>query len=627
MVSTFRLLGTLLVSVVACNAFAAELSAHDSPFHTTQDVFRIAFKSHLITVSSMQTRFSFVLACAFVITSIIAYSQPTGRTNSELNNYPLGPDSMPQPGVPEGQQFSFTFENSGIFPGTSRTITVYIPAQYSGEKPACVYVGLDRLGFRVPTVFDNLIHKGEMPVTIAIGVSSGTVASVKEGVNPRFNRSFEFDGLNDSLARFLTEEIFPEVERRKTPGGLPIKLSKDPNDRCTGGGSTGGIAAFTLAWERPDQFRRVFSAIGTFVGMRGGDRYPVIVRKTDPKPIRVFQQDGENDQWLGGPEVGDWWMGNQSLDRALEFAGYDHRHVWGTGTHNGRHATSIFPDAMRYLWKDWPEPIKARTADTKNVMLNWILDPEASWERVSAAGDACDHLAVNPKGEVFFQDTAAKVTRKLGLDGSISRASDIPSDRAFGFTADGEVATVDDLNVNCLTVTSRGDIYATTEEAGLVWLIKKNGSKFVIDEGLQSPTGIALSPDGLWLNVMESQSHWGYIYRVKPDGLVDLKQRFFWAHVPDWADQTEAGNMFMDRDGRPYVATNMGVQVFDRNGRSRGILPMPMPDGRATSVCFGGEGMKTLYVTSGGRLYKRSMKAVGAPSFLEPIELPGWRGG
>ena len=354
-----------------------------------------------------------------------------------IDSYEPGPESKPQTGVPQGKTFSFTFEGSRLYPGTVRTITVYVPAQYKGDKPACVYVGLDALGFGVPVVFDNLIHKGEMPVTIAVGISSGVVSSKHDTENPRFNRSYEFDSLNDSLAQLIDGEIFPEVERRQTPDGQPIKLSRDPNDQCAGGASTGGVAAFTLAWERPDLFRRVFSAIGTFVGMRGGDRYPVLVRKTEPKPIRVFLQDGENDQWMGGPEVGDWWMSNQTLDRALEFAGYEHQHMWGTGPHSDSHATAIFPDAMRFLWKAWPKPLQPRTAKTQNALLHEILDPDAAWQWVSDAGTACDRLAVNPLGEIFFHDTAAKRTRKLGTDGAIGDEPAIPSDRACAFAPDG----------------------------------------------------------------------------------------------------------------------------------------------------------------------------------------------
>lgn len=221
----------------------------------------------------------------------------------------------------------------------------------------------------------------------------------------------------------------------------------------------------------------------------------------------------------------------------------------------------------------------------------------------------------------------AKVTQKLSLDGKVSKAVEIPIDRAFGFTAEAKAVIAEDVNVSCLTVTDRGDSYATKATTGEVWLIKSDRSKTLLDKGLKAPTAISLSPDGLWLMVMESQSHWGYIYRVKTAGDVGLKQRFFWSHVPDWAEASGAGNMCMDRDGRPYVATHMGVQVFDRNGRSRGILPMPMPNAGAMSVCFGGERMDTLFVTSGGKIYKRQMKAIGAPSFIKPIKLPSWGGG
>ena len=215
--------------------------------------------------------------------------------------------------------------------------------------------------------------------------------------------------MNDTLPRFIVDEGFPQrLEQHQTPDGPAIKLSSDPNDRCTGGASTGGIAAFNCAWQRPDQFRRVFSAIGTFVCMRGGDQLPVLVRETDPKPIRVFQQDGSNDEWMGGPEVGDWWIGNQSMDRALEFAGYEHMHAWGDGVHSGKHGTAVFPDAMRYLWKDWPKPVEAHPDKSGNVMLKWVDDPASTWELVNDAGDVgLDHGRRSGRGS-FFQKRAAR---------------------------------------------------------------------------------------------------------------------------------------------------------------------------------------------------------------------------
>ncbi len=330
------------------------------------------------------------------------------------DNYVLGPDSQPHPSVAAGKTIKFNLTDSRIFPGTTRTITVYVPAAYQGDKPACVYVGLDGLGFNAATVFDNLIAQHAVPVTIGIGVSPGEVASASPPENPRFDRSFEFDSLNDRLARFLIEEVLPEVERHPGPDGRAIRLSKDPNDRAIGGGSTGAIAAFTVAWERPDAFHRVFSAIGTYVGMRGGEQYYVLVRKTEPKPLRIFMQDGLHDEWPGGPEMGDWWMSNQTMNRALEFAGYDVRHVWGAGTHNGSQAAAVFPEAMRWLWRDWPAPIRA--GPPGNPVLKSILQPGEEWQ---VTGDSCvSGLASNPDGQI----RCGQAPLAFGADGRLYQA-------------------------------------------------------------------------------------------------------------------------------------------------------------------------------------------------------------
>src|SRR5438034_434253 len=193
----------------------------------------------------------------------------------------------------------------------------------------------------------------------------------------RFNRSYEYDGLGDNYARFLLEELLPEVEKKKTADGRPIRLSKNGNDRCIGGASSGAICAFTAAWERPDAFRRVFSAIGTYVGLRGGDRYPTLIRKYEPRGLRVFLQDGANDLNIYG---GDWWMANQMMERALAFSGYEVQHAWGEGGHSGNHGTAIFPDVMRWLWKDWPQPVKG--GPTRNDTLNALLVPGEDWQLV-----------------------------------------------------------------------------------------------------------------------------------------------------------------------------------------------------------------------------------------------------
>jgi hypothetical protein len=493
---------------------------------------------------------------------------------------------------------------------------VYIPAAYSGEKPACVYVGLDGLGFNAAAVFDNLIAQHAMPVTIGIGVSPGSVASASPPDNPRFDRSLEFDSLNDQLARFLIEEVLPEVERRPTPDGHPIKLSSNPNDRAIGGGSTGAIAAFTVAWERPDEFRRVFSAIGTYVGMRGGEQYYVLVRKTEPKPLRIFMQDGVHDEWPGGPEMGDWWMSNQTMNRALEFAGYDVRHIWGAGTHNGSQAAAVFPEAMRWLWRDWPSPLRAGAPG--NPVLKSILQPGEDWR---VAGDGCESgLASNPQGEMQCDQAAGAVALAFGADGGRYMA------RAEGGVKVADRASIlgEDLKIRNLTVRNNGDLYAVTPDE--LWLIRANGEKVKLDQGLKGAAGVAVSPDGLWLFVTQSLSRTGLSYRVRGDGTVDARAPFYDFDVPAWADDSGAAGISMDRDGRAYVATRMGVQVFDRNGRVAAILPLPA-NVAATSLCFGGHDFDTLYVAGGGKVYRRKLHIEGAPPWAAPAKLPPWGAG
>src|SRR5215216_837020 len=331
-------------------------------------------------------------------------------------DYPLSADSKPQPDVPKGEVLKFSFERSKIFPGTVRDYWIYVPAQYSPDKPACVYVNQDGIQWQAPTVFDNLIYKKEMPITIGVFVMHGRVAAADgNAALDRFNRSYEYDGLGDNYVRFLVEELLPEVETKKTSDGRPIRLSHDGNDRAIGGSSSGAICAFTAAWERPGEFSRVFSAIGTYVGLRGGDRYPTLIRKFEPKPIRIFLQDGSQDLNIYG---GDWWMANQTMERALVFAGYEVQHVWGDGAHNGNHGASIFPDAMRWLWKNWPQPVK--TGQSKNNTLDAILFPGEGWQLVAQGYEFTDAPAVNAKGEVFFNDVPNSKTYKVGLDGKVN---------------------------------------------------------------------------------------------------------------------------------------------------------------------------------------------------------------
>ncbi len=268
------------------------------------------------------------------------------------DDYQLGPDSRPQE-LPRGEVRKGTFTDSKIFPGTTRDYWVYVPSQYNAAKPACLMVFFDGGGmvkpegpYRVPVVFDNLIAKKEMPVTVAVFVNPGVFKATEPGAKDRSNRSFEYDSLGDANVRFLLEELIPEA----TKG---LNITKDPAGWAVCGNSSGGIAAFTAAWERPEAFRKVVSHIGSFTNIRGGYVYPALVRKSksEPKPLRVFLQDGAND--LDNLH-GNWPLANQDMAAALKFAGYDYEFVFGDGGHNGKHGGSIFPDTKRWLWRDWP---------------------------------------------------------------------------------------------------------------------------------------------------------------------------------------------------------------------------------------------------------------------------------
>lgn len=268
------------------------------------------------------------------------------------DDYTLGPDSQPQ-SVPRGEVRQATFTASKIFPGTTRDYFVYVPKQYDPSKPASLMVFFDGQNFiksdgqfRVPVVFDNLIAQQQMPVTIAIGVTPGVIPPTLPGAKPRANRSFEYDSLGDANARFLLEELLPEA----TKG---LNITTDPAGRAICGNSSGGIAAFTVAWERPEAFGKVVSHIGSFTNIRGGHVYPALIRKTKPaKPLRVFLQEGSND--LDNLH-GNWPLANQDMAAALKFAGYDHTFVLGDGGHSGKHGGAIFPETLRWLWRDWPK--------------------------------------------------------------------------------------------------------------------------------------------------------------------------------------------------------------------------------------------------------------------------------
>ncbi len=467
--------------------------------------------------------------------------------------------------APRGEIQKHSFDAGAVFPGTTRDYWVYVPRQYDPAKPACLFVCQDGVQYDAPRVFDELIEREEIPVLIGVFVTPGRVKATSDEALDRFNRSFEYDGLGDGYARFLIDELLPAVETLKTEDGRPIRLSRDPNDRAIAGSSSGAVCAFTAAWERPDSFRRVFSAVGTYVGLRGANEYPTLIRKYEPKPLRVFLEDGSNDLNIYG---GDWWMANQEMERALTFAGYEVAHAWGDGPHSSKHATEIFADAMRWLWRDHPEPIQAGNGSQQ---LQEILIPGEGWEEV--ARDVAAEALGDARGNGIARHDGVRFTVRPGAGANSA------SDRV---------------------IEARGP----------------QGSPVVSDAGIREVAAMALSPDQTLLYVADRASRWVYGFQIQPDLTLRYGQKFHHLHVDDDARDAGTTGMVVDRDGRLYVATRMGIQICDQAGRVVAIVPAP--GGPAVGVAFGGSDFDLLYVATRDAAYRRRVKPRGS----SPLDAP-----
>ncbi len=521
------------------------------------------------------------------------------------DDYPLTEDSKAQPGVPKGEvkgPFKWT---SDIFPGTVRDYWIYVPAQYDASKPACLVVVQDGLSrardWKLVEALDNLIHKKEVPVMLGLFISPGVVPAPHANAEARYNRSFEYDALGDRYARFLIEEMLPEVKKS-------YNFSDDPNDRMICGASSGAICAFNVAWERPDQFRRVYSTIGTYVGLRGGHEFSMLVRKTEPKPIRVFLQDGSNDLNI---YAGGWWTANQDMLAALEWAGYDVNHAWGDGGHTGKHGAAITPDVLRWLWRDYPQPIEARPVRGEQRFT--VLIPGEGWQLVSEGHQFTEGPAVNEAGEVFFTDLRTSQIFKVGLDGKVSLfASDTGEANGLTFDADGRLyacangrkqivaydpdgsreVILEDVNSNDAVAMQEGG-YFTDPTNQRVYHVNNEGLARIVDEGIARPNGIALSPDRTLLYVADTRGQFVYSFQAQPDGSLKFKQPFFHLHLPYGKTDSGADGMAVDTDGRLYVATHLGVQVCDQPGRVNLIISKPQ-DAWLSNVKFGGRELNEL---------------------------------
>jgi gluconolactonase len=558
---------------------------------------------------------------------VVALGMLAGPAAAQTD-YPLGPDSERHAGVPSGTVTKHAW-TSRIFPGTQRDYWLYVPAQYRAEAPAALMVFQDGGRFvaedgrwRLPIVFDNLIAKGEIPVTIGLFVDPGILPARSPEEQARYNRSFEYDGLGDRYARFLIEELIPEVAKTHA-------ISSDPNLRGLGGSSSGGICAFTAAWSRPDAFRRVLSFIGSYTGLRGGDGYATLVRKTEPKPIRVFLQDGSRDLDIYS---GNWWIGNQGLASALDYAGYDVRFVEGDRGHDAIHGSAVLPDALRWLWRDWPKPIvpaRGKPGAERHYATE-IVDPAApEWQVVAQGQGAIRGLTASRDGDVYFSDAQAirKLAHAAAAVSVFIAATDV---RSLAFAADGRrlfaaldgpsgIAAFDAAGHRSLLDARGPGADLVVNAQGTVWMTDSLHRRVVFGDARPRPGAalenaeaagtLALSPDQSLLAVADPDGRAVWSYQIAPDGTLHDGQPFFRVE-PSEGGSAALGGMAVDSEGFLYVASAVGVQVFDQPGRLTAILSGP-PGAVVSHVVFGGPDLDTLYVAAGDKLFRRGVRRKG----------------
>jgi enterochelin esterase family protein len=564
----------------------------------------------------------------------------------------LGPDSLVRaPGVPAGRVEAFQFDDSKVFPETRRDAWVYLPAQYDGSKPAALMVFQDGHAYvstnkdmRVPIVFDNLIARGEMPVTIGLFVNPGhrgADAPPAEGWGNRNNRSFEYDSLGDAYVRFLLEELIPAVTNR-----WKLNLSSDPARRALCGMSSGGICAWTAAWERPDQFGLVLSHIGSFTDIRGGHVYPALIRKTERKPIRVFLQDGAND--LNNLH-GNWPLANQAMASALEFMGYDVRFVFGEGAHNGRDGGAILPDSLRWLWRPAlaapPAPL-TRDNLAGDEALSKVLPSGEGWELVGEGyaftDAACRDGAGNfyfadlPKGTLYRVETTntGKATPSLwlGPGPKVSGMKFGPDGRLYAcvqgegtndlksiIRIDPDTRAITTLAVdvapNDLVVTRTGWVYFTDTDAGTVVRVPTGAHDMSkpppVAGGIRAPNGIGLSPDERFLLVSEYRGTNGWSFLLADDGTLRGGEPTMTLRSPVGKPDSGGDGMAVDAAGRAWITSHVGIQFFDATGRLSGVLPRPQDKG-TVSCALAGPRSDYLYVCSSDKIYRRRLLPVAA---------------
>jgi sugar lactone lactonase YvrE len=581
----------------------------------------------------------------FALFLLVVFAVALLPAQNDYNNYPLGPDSQVQPGVPKGAVTHYVLKPGRFYPGTPHNYAIYVPAQYDASKPTPFMIFLDgsqALGnsMRVPTVFDNLIARHEIPPMIGIFVDSGMLPALSDNDQNRYERIFEYDSLSPRFSRFLLEELIPAVAAR-------YNLSTSPDDRALSGVSTGAVGALMAAWNRPDQFHRVLSFIGTYVDMKGADHLPALIRKTEPKPIRIFMQDGSHDHIVAAEPYGvhfsgSWPINNEIMYQALQYAGYDVKLVMGTGTHSTKQAGAIMPDALRWLWRGYPAPIAVHENPARHEP-GW--DPagkpfetvfiDKPWQQIAGNYTSAISPVSDKAGNVFFYDSRAKQIDKAAPDGSVTvfkrnvngvsalrvgadgrlYAAEPALRRIVVFGANAEENTIArNVEAHDITVTQKGAIYFTNQANRTIDAVDSSGRVRITygGESMAIPAGVTLSPDQAFLIVTDAQSRYSWSFQIAADGSLTNGEPFYRLEMPEDGWMSQAVDTREDSTGQVYFATPLGIQVCMPNGRVEEILNAPKPGGAVSSIEFAAGNPAWLYAVEDGKIYRRPVKVTPA---------------
>ncbi|HNC23610.1 MAG TPA: alpha/beta hydrolase-fold protein [Opitutaceae bacterium] len=546
-------------------------------------------------------------------------------TREELAaEFPLGPDSLPQPGVPCGRIEPFTPPASRVFPGTVRDCWIYVPAQYDPSTPACVLIvqdGAEHLKperrWHIPTVLDNLIHRQEIPVTIGVFINPGTIPAAVTGARARDNRSFEYDSRGDAYARFLLEEILPEVARR-------YRLRSDAGSRCLMGGSSGAVCAFNAAWERPREFGRVLSIVGSYTALRGAHDLPLLVRITEPKPLRVFLQSGANDLRVF---AGDWWTANLEMLSALTYAGYEVEHVWAEHAgHDEFHGSMVFPAALRWVWRNHPAPISAGANSLQP--LQKFLCPGEGWQLVPGDYERAAAITADSRGRVVFADPETGTLFGVAADGAAVRLAEAgpgvaglacgtngeilatrPEHREIvAIDAKGAVSRVHDgIAAVGIDVAATGVLYVTEPSQQKLWRRDASGDWHAEKFETLRPWGTRLSADQGRLVVTSTEAVDAQVYTVRDDGSLADGAPYYRLHRPAGATGSGASELAAGRPGWILFAASLGLQLGTTGGLIAGLIALPEGT-RAVGVAVGGADGNEIYLSTGRQVFRRRIR-------------------